>query len=1036
MPKAISTQPKQQQNKKKHTMATLQPIEIPTDRKLTEDDLPSKVQLQQLFEQLGRRAMVTYAYRSAVRVLPLIAKQPFEKTWNRKNSNYCFAIVRALALLERFLRGNLDDMDFDKTLPRAVDEVSRAAASAAYSASDASRLAAKAVAYSSESVAADEIVKASNAARVAASSIVSALKIVFYDDDRTFSGLAYVIKEFTLILSSLQQVAIKQSVRDFNDLVQGVTSLSLLSKPLWFKETPLSCRRLISNMIKQLIYTKLDFLSQDVEALLASQAISPERANIYNESLDYSDDILNSPARLKALFETDATTEENPAVRVLLVGPGGAGKTSLFNLLHNRQKSPSGKPTISIDTQPINLDVHRKAGVKVDIEFDENTNQFNTNKIEITQWDFGGQSTFYNLHRGFMRRENCVYVLVVDSRHEQAPDEWLTQIQHYAQGDGSSENVRVLVVTNAYEGIEREQNHSYLTRKFKKLLTPINNQISSPFFAFNCTEPDDDDGAFNHFVEALLNACDGSQKNVMDTTRQAINWLNGKFEDGQKAVSVSDFAKQCFDMSTSDPKFQMEKNSLENLGFLVDLNKAGVSNGYLVLDTKWITSVAYQAINNTALRETGGKISRDNFKAKVLSQLEDADKNRVIDFLQMQGVAYGFTEHNQAMLFFPDAAPAAEPTNIELLLNNTSSDSPSLQTLTLEYHLPAFPMGLKSFLAIALVKKGVVALQQGSVNVWRDGLLASFNNQVQFIVFYHQAKHKVELNCVYSGEPEQLAKPIHTLHKLINDDNIRGSNPKVLPLLRDEENNNRPDGHTLRDAIFHLLPGYQTMATIPIASGKPKVYLSYAWGKAFEPHYEVSEAIAKALHEDTSIQLMRDKDVMQNGDSIIKFEKRIGRAYQVIVIFSAKSLNSEDCMRELAYLQQTSLREKSDFTQRIIPVILEDVNVKDAVSIIQYEAQWREKLQTLESMAAGTTSQSMNNARELYQSIVSSIADSLTWSADILIKPEKTLSAPSGDQTRSSGQTPSPDKTHSREFVHLIDLIKRRIRDNQHKLLQ
>jgi len=182
-----------------------------------------------------------------------------------------------------------------------------------------------------------------------------------------------------------------------------------------------------------------------------------------------------------------------------------------------------------------------------------------------------------------------------------------------------------------------------------------------------------------------LHACKGSQRNVMSTTRQAIDWLNGKFEDGQKAISVSDFAKHCFDMSTSDPQFQMEKNSLENLGFLVDLNKAGVSNGYLVLDTKWITSVAYQAINHAALRKAGGKISRDDFKGEVLSQLEDTDKNRVIDFLQMQGVAYGFTEHNQAMLFFPDAAPAAEPVDIEWLLNNTSSDDPSLNTICLPF---------------------------------------------------------------------------------------------------------------------------------------------------------------------------------------------------------------------------------------------------------------------------------------------------------------------------------------------------------------
>jgi len=337
-------------------------------------------------------------------------------------------------------------------------------------------------------------------------------------------------------------------------------------------------------------------------------------------------------------------------------------------------------------------------------------------------------------------------------------------------------------------------------------------------------------------------------------------------------------------------------------------------------------------------------------------------------------------------------------------------------------------MGLKSFLAIELVQQGAITLQQGSVNVWRDGLLASFDSQVKIIVFYHQAKHKVELNCLYSGEPEQLAKPIQILHKLINDDNIRGSNPNVLPLLRDEENNNRPDGHTLRDAIFHLLPGYQTMATIPIASGKPKVYLSYAWGKAFEQHYEVSEAIAKALHEDADIQLMRDKDVMQNGDSIIEFERDIGRAEQVVVIFSAKSLRSKHCMRELVYVQKTSLNDENHFKQRVIPVILDEVQLEDTGDVLSY---WKEKHKKLALQAEGVNDPRLIGDVRLYKSIVDTLYSSLTWSADILIKPESTLSANSDDQTHYS-----LDTTHSREFDHLIDLIKQRIRDNQHKLLQ
>jgi len=1027
---AISThsiQPKQQQNKKKHTMAKLQPIEISADRKLTEDDLPTEAQLKALFEQKGKEAVVAFAYRNAVRVLPLMAVDSFERVWDNGAVKHSFAIIRALALLNAFLRGNRQKVDFHGA------KVGDAAFRAAYLAKNDITIGAKTAAANAANTAeATKAVDPVGNAKATAANAVNAVNAA-----NAANAAVFVINS-----ADLKQATLLHIIKDFNALVTGTESAELLAQSLW-ETLPKAIRKLQINLLDELARAELSFLASDVKALLASQAISPERANIYNETLKGGDDILNKPARLRALFEGNATTKENPAVRVLLVGPGGAGKTSLFNLLHNRQKSPSGKPTISINTQPINLDVHRKAGVKVDIEFDEKKNAVKTNKIEVTQWDFGGQSTFYNLHRGFMRRENCVYVLVVDSRHEQAPDEWLTQIQHYAQGDGSSETVRVLVVTNAYEGIEREQNHSYLTRKFSTLLTPIDDKFNSPFFTFNCTEPDDPDGTFNHFVEALLHACRGSQRNVMDITRPGIDWLIEQFKTGKKSITLAELEGFYAGQNVYGKDFVEEKESLEDLGHLVDLYKQSVNDksDYLVLDTKWITSVAYLALNHGELKHCGGIISLSAFKRSVLGKLEgqegvialnNEDKNMVIDFLLMQGVAYRFTE-NKPMLFFPDAAPAAEPSTIERLLNNASSDDSPLQTLTVEYHLPAFPMGLKSFLAIRLVKKGVVALQQESVNVWRDGLLASFDNQVQIIVFYHQAKHKVELNCVYSGEPEQLAKPIHTLHMLINNDNIRGSNPKVLPLLRDEENNSRPDGHTLRDAIFHLLPGYQTMATI---KNPEPVYLSYAWGREDDTHQKIADAIAKALGKESDIQLMRDKDVMQNGDSIIEFEKRIGRAYQVIVIFSAKSLSSEHCMRELAYLQKTSLNDKAHFQERIIPVILDEVSIGNSIERKAFSKYWKGRAAELKDDTGDVNDPELVDSIRLYNTIANSIFSSLTWSADILIKPESTLSANSDDQTHSPGTADSPDTTHSREFDHLIDLIKRRIRDNQHKLLQ
>lgn len=138
---------------------------------------------------------------------------------------------------------------------------------------------------------------------------------------------------------------------------------------------------------------------------------------------------------------------------------------------------------------------------------------------------------------------------------------------------------------------------------------------------------------------------------------------------------------------------------------------------------------------------------------------------------------------------------------------------------------------------------------------------------------------------------------------------------------------NEPKGQNQRD--YHSdhdqsgsgeMPNFTT--PVQALMGSEKVYLSYAWGKEDQTHQTIADDIAEALAAEPNIQLMRDKDVMKTGDSIKHFEQDIGRAYQVVVIFSEKSLQSEHCMRELAYLQQTSLQEEAIFRQRVIPVVL------------------------------------------------------------------------------------------------------------------
>jgi len=1001
-----------------------------------------------------------YSGRIALRVLPFVALQPLEVAWKDKAVRAGFSILNALTLLQSTSTDNVHELMVDIINELKQEFFSTKEAQKVYKKISSSRAyTARGDSYekSNDKHSYDELDIFSIAAYVASEVIyvLRASSIVSFAT-RTVSDISFEASEATKKAASLagdigfefQKALAKECILDFNNLVAGENVL-LNKPPVWANE-PSSFSQFKATLLNELESIGLEFLIQDTDVFTEGGEVRRHRIDLYKEVIKHSVDVRNSSSHLRA-FYSGASTTPNPAVRVMLVGAGGAGKTSLFNLLLNRQKSPSSNATIAIDIAQIDLNVHRDAGVDVDLNGD-------FNNLDIYQWDFGGQSVFYNLHRGFMRRENCVYVLVVDSRHEQAPDDWLAQIQHYVQSDGSGEAPTVLVVTNAYENIEREQNQTYLARQYKPLLEPVNEKFPDPFFTLNCTQAD---ARFDYFLEALLHACKASQKRIMSTTREAIDKLQKQFE-GKKAITISDFADTYFNKDSYDEAFLLEKNSLENLGYLVDLNPANSNQlgvvqqpGYhgdnLILDPKWITRVAYQAINHQTLKRCGGYISRDNFKRKVLKslqqdELDSSDNEVVIQFLVAQGVTYPFevtTKNNrrQSMLFFPDAAPAKEPVHIANILRQPYDwrhGKPLRNEIIVEYVLPAFPMSLNSILAISLLKLGYVELKtkppyqsniQSELNIWRDGLLVNFEHDVQIVVFFHQSKNRVELKCIYSPElptsymqkqfhssnrliaEHALAEPIKIMHEVINHPSL-GNGKAVLPMLHGNSTN-LPQ----REAIFHKLPGYKTTETrtnfetdIPA-----NIYLSYAWGAENEVHQQISDAIVNAFKEDESINLRHDREAMNFGNNLESFEQDLGRAAQAIVIFSAKSLKSEHCMRELAYLQQTSLKEKRHFQQRVIPVVLDDVQIDNTLARGECVKYWTQKRDELMQLGLDIDDEGFLKDLNVYQEICKSLYSSLSWSADILL-----------DRDWQNEQT--------YDLITLVKLLKRRIRENQHRM--
>jgi len=758
--------------------------------------LPSEEHLKELFYFRGKEALVCYSWRNALRVFPFIVNAELNAYWKRDAQAHCFSFVRTIFMHKGYFyrkkfEGRIESFDLDAAISEMEYNIDNPSLSDAIAAADCV-YDAKLSHYANE----DDIVLYAHSTNPRGSfeglnSLLGAQAIV--DFNALVAGILPVELLFSDILGRDRQQPNKNSAAIDSDMA------------LWELQ--------LEKCSEEFVNLGLEFLKQDLETIYGSQRIDDERMKLYSNTNKLEGVQLKDIGRLEAIFSGDGI-KVNPQVRIMLVGPGGAGKTSLFQLLTQRKTEKQNGETVAINTAEVDLSIHEKALSKL-----------GKIKLDMTLWDFGGQSVFYNLHRGFMRRHNCVYVLVVDSRHEQAPDDWLAQIEHYAHGDSSqgenTEKPEVLIVTNEYEQVRRYQNKNALQRCFSGLVD------SSAFFEFNCTTAQS--AEFDDFLQTLVQASINSQKRIMSSTVQGLKRLKKDFAN-KHSVSITELASY-FKKKVTSKAFQREREVLENLGFIVNLKHSKhQENHHYCLDPRWITKVAYQALNHPLLTEKSGLINLDEFRDFVLSEItQSGEKNDVVAFLSVQKVVHSFELNGLSYLFFPDAASAEEPAIIEESLLACHTDK---NLVTIECSLPAFPMGLKSFLAIELIENKERLLKfaenpkqsyPAQVEVWRDGLWARFVNGVDIVLFYHVAKQKVEIKCLY---PQALAKtdpikderehywqqfpefllsePLNYLYCLIQ----LHVNTDVVPVLTD--NLDRLDQQR-RSAMFHDVKDYKIM---------------------------------------------------------------------------------------------------------------------------------------------------------------------------------------------------------------------------------
>ena len=122
----------------------------------------------------------------------------------------------------------------------------------------------------------------------------------------------------------------------------------------------------------------------------------------------------------------------------------------------------------------------------------------------------------------------------------------------------------------------------------------------------------------------------------------------------------------------------------------------------------------------------------------------------------------------------------------------------------------------------------------------------------------------------------------------------------------------------------------------------PKIYFSYAWGDDKEEG-ESREKTVKELYEslvNDGFNVIRDKEGVQFGASIIEFMESLANGDLIVVFTSAKYFESSYCMFELNKIGEKCGYDKTQFQNRILPIPVEFINFKDRKVRAKYKDFW------------------------------------------------------------------------------------------------
>jgi internalin A len=436
--------------------------------------------------------------------------------------------------------------------------------------------------------------------------------------------------------------------------------------------------------------TKLDLSYNQIENIPECLETLPklEKLDLRRNPLPISPEILGpanywekpgTPATIFNYLQKLRSGEVRPLneAKVLLVGQGSVGKTSLINRLTHNKYNPNESQTDGLNITDWQITV-------------------NTKSVKLNVWDFGGQEIYHATHQFFLTKRS-LYVLVCNCRiseDENRLEYWLKLIESF--GDASP----VIIVGNKCDEQPLDLNRKALRDKYPNIKAILETSCES--------------GKGIEELRSAINTEISELKEVYDLlplswfqVKQSLETLDTDF------INMSEYATICCKQNIWEETDKTQLlQLLHNLGIVLNFREHPILQSTNILNPHWVTEGIYALLCDEHLKvETKGILTYYD-----LSRILDSHKyprhryNCLTELMQEFQLCFPVSNCPAPTFLIPGILPKEQPENTKL----------QGETLEFQYHYDILPDSIVSRFIVLMHDKIHENIH------WRTGVMLAY----------------------------------------------------------------------------------------------------------------------------------------------------------------------------------------------------------------------------------------------------------------------------------------------------------------------